>query len=64
MPRTFKLHLPFQVHAFRGGAWQFVSQHHTEELARRQMKKISRCQPNDRDFFRVVTRPSPDFFHD
>lgn len=64
MPRRFPHTLPFQVQAFRADAWRFVSQHHNEETAKRQLKKISRCQPNERHLFRVVRRPSPDFIHE
>jgi len=62
MPRRFDC--AFQVQAFRSTGWHVISRHRTEDAALRNRKKLSRCQPNDRHLWRVVSITQPDFIHD
>ena len=55
--------LPFQLQAFRAGAWAPVSMHHTQETANRARGVMSRCQPQNRENFRVIARTDPRFIH-
>lgn len=54
---------PFQVQAYRNMEWHKVSQHMSEDAAKRERAKIARCQPQMPHFFRVVERTSKDFIH-
>jgi len=54
--------LPFQVQAFRSGAWAVLSTHHTQETAARKLKAARRSEPTiSADQFRIIDRQNPRF---
>lgn len=56
--------LPFQVQAFRSGAWAVLSYHHTQEAAARRLKAARRSHPTiSAESFRLIDRQSPSFLH-
>jgi len=56
--------LPFQVQAFRSGAWAVLSTHHSQEAAARKLKTARRSEPTSRaDQFRIIDRLNPRFIY-
>ena len=54
--------LPFQVQAFRSGAWAVLSYHHSQEAAARKLKAALRSEPTiSVDQFRIIDRQNPRF---
>lgn len=57
-------HLPFQVQAFRSGAWAVLSTHHSQEAAARKLKAARRSEPTvGADQFRIIDRLNPRFLY-
>jgi hypothetical protein len=57
-------HLPFQVQAFRAGAWALLSTHHSQEAAARKLKAARRSEPTvSADQFRIIDRLNPRFIY-